>query len=510
MQHSKLKLGLASASALVISMSFAMQSASADYAPAPKDIVGVGSDTVQYASDFIADGDYISDGGYNTLGNKFKVVNFDATPDSNARLSYGPGGLSGTCTPGTGATEGTGNATTTHSDTPCTQNPTIVLRAGQSPIQRPNGSGDGTAAIVADSSINYARASSNKDTTVGASYDRITVGKDNLAMIGSTTPATNAVPLSENQLNAIYTCTATTWAALGASGAGSSDTIIPLIPQVGSGTRSTFLGDIGVTTPGGCVETVEENDPTAIAGASPNNALDNSNSKFDLPNGDAHPAADAIEPMSSGRLDMFQGTLGVAYGNFSNAPSTFNGTTGGPAGTGIDGYFKDSSCKVNQITATPGATCSSKPASGTASATNPAPDTIAPQVAYLAGTPGSTDNTGSLGKTLYSDYRNLYIYFRDSDVGTYSLSGSTLTSSWNSATGLAGNWQPGSTLNWVRTMFYNPCGTTNPAQFTAFKCSNDPIAGEVGPGGAPFYATSTGQALIAAAGVDAAYAENAA
>ena len=44
-----------------------LQSASADYAPGSGDAVGVGSDTVQYAIDFLADGDYVSDAGYNSL-----------------------------------------------------------------------------------------------------------------------------------------------------------------------------------------------------------------------------------------------------------------------------------------------------------------------------------------------------------------------------------------------------------------------------------------------------------
>ena len=139
MQHGRLKVGIAAAGTLAVAFTLAAQPAFADYAPAAKDVVGVGSDTVQYASDFIADGDYTGDGGYNTLGNKFKVVNFDATPDANARLAYGPGGDSAVRADlGTGGTEGTGNQPGTHTETGvCTLNPTIVLRGGQFPIQRP-------------------------------------------------------------------------------------------------------------------------------------------------------------------------------------------------------------------------------------------------------------------------------------------------------------------------------------------------------------------------------------
>ena len=58
---------------------------------------------------------------------------------------------------------------------------------------------------------------------------------------------TNAVPLSAQQLKAIYSCTDTTWTSVGGT---SGNTIIPIIPQVGSGTRTTFLADIGLTDAG--------------------------------------------------------------------------------------------------------------------------------------------------------------------------------------------------------------------------------------------------------------------
>ena len=294
MQHGRLKVGIAAAGTLAVAFTLAAQPAFADYAPAAKDVVGVGSDTVQYASDFIADGDYTGDGGYNTLGNKFKVVNFDATPDANARLAYGPGGDSAVRADlGTGGTEGTGNQPGTHTETGvCTLNPTIVLRGGQFPIQRPNGSTAGANAILADSSINYTRASAAKGSTLdpgsNGAFDSITIGTDDLEMLAATN--TNAVALSENQLNAIYSCSALTWNQV-VSG-GSPDRIIPLIPQVGSGTRSTFLADINLSSPGGCVETVEENDPTAIAAATHQTTAGFVNNDTDAA------SLNAIEPMS--------------------------------------------------------------------------------------------------------------------------------------------------------------------------------------------------------------------
>jgi ABC-type phosphate transport system substrate-binding protein len=396
----------------------------ADYAPSSKDVVGVGSDTLQYLSDFVADGDFLGDAGYNALGNKFKLINFDATADGNARLAYGPQGVgTGQCAPGTGGTVGTGNQTTTHADQPCVLNPTIVLRAGLSPVLRPNGSGAGAAALLADTGhlITYARASACEGPTAGcgsltSAYDSIQVGNDPLAML--TAGTTNAPALSTAQLTAIYSCTDTTWTQVGGS---SATTIIPILPQLGSGTRKAFLAAISVTTPGACVVNAEENDPTAIAAQ-------------------ARPA-DAIEPMSGGRLNLFQGVLGTGGAN------------------GVGGYFKDPSCPLK-------------------STTNGCTATINPTVNLVtAGAPSD-------GHAVFDITRPLYIYFRASDVTSSTV------------------WQPGSTLNAVRTLFYNPCPDNPPV--TGDGCTT--INGVTfGPGGAPYYASPTGQSLIAAAGVSPTY-----
>jgi len=436
MRYSRLKVGLAIAGTVVGMCSVMVQPAFADYAPAAKDVVGVGSDTLQYLVDFAADGDNTGDLGYNSNGNKFKLINFDATTDANARLSYGPDGVGGgQCAPGTGPTAGTGNTTGTHADSPCQQNPTIVLRAGLSPVQRPNGSGAGAKALAADTAhlITFSRASACQGPTAGcggnlsASFDSIQVGTDPLAMLSATT--TNAVPLSAAQLKLIYNCTDTNWNQVG----GSTNPIVPIIPQVGSGTRSTFLSDIGLTAPGSCVVVGEENDPTAIAaqGAS---------------------AANAIEPMSGGRLDLFLGLLS-------------NGTS-----NGVGGYFHDPSCSLNAINNSSPAACAA------------ASNTLSPAVKLI------TTGTPSDANPLFDVNRPLYIYFRDADV--------------NSAT----KWQPGSTLNAVRTLFYNPCPDNPPVAGDGCIAGTGPFTGiEFGPGGAPWFATLTAQADISAAGIIPAY-----
>jgi ABC-type phosphate transport system substrate-binding protein len=432
MRKRRLTVGLAIAGTVVGMVGAMIQPAFADYAPTGKDVVGVGSDTLQYLVDFAADGDQLGDPGYNTTGNKFKLINFDATADANARLSYGPNGVgSGACTPGTGPTAGTGNTSGTHTDTPCQQNPTIVLRAGTSPVQRPNGSGAGVKALAADSQhlITFARASACEGPTTGcpgtlsSSFDSIQVGTDPLAMLAATT--TNAVPLSAQQLNLIYSCTDTKWSQVGGT---SGDTIIPIIPQVGSGTRTTFLADIGLSNLGSCVVTGEENDPTAIAAQSS--------------------PADAIEPMSGGRLDLFLGLLSTGAAN------------------GVGGYFKDPSCALNNInTSTPAACASSA-------------DTITPAVKLITtGTPSDTN-------PLFDVQRPLYLYFRASDVSA------------------SGAWQPGGTTNPVRTLFYNPCPDSPPKAGDGCTAGTGIAAGqEFGPGGAPFFATAAAASDISAAGI---------
>src|SRR5580692_10987803 len=121
MRYGKLSVSLAIAGTVAGMVCVAVTPAYADYAPNAKDVVRVGSDTLQYLVDFAADGDQLGDPGYNTGGNKFKLINFDATADANARLAYGPQGVgTGQCAPGDGATAGTGNQTSTHGDTPCT------------------------------------------------------------------------------------------------------------------------------------------------------------------------------------------------------------------------------------------------------------------------------------------------------------------------------------------------------------------------------------------------------
>jgi hypothetical protein len=511
MQIKKLAVAAGAVGALALSLLTAAP-ASADYAPNPSDVVGVGSDTVQYAIDFLADGDYNSDTGAN-LGNRNKIVNFDATPDANARLAYGAFGLNGTsaatsnCAPGTGGTAGSGNQNTTHTgDRPCVLNPTIVLREGQRPVLRPNGSGAGFNALKADvaaatHNIDFARASSAR-TPGGTTYDSVTIGTDDLAMLVSST--THAVPLTKDELASVYNCTVTDWATFG----GTAGTIYPILPQVGSGTRSSFLGNIGLTesTIGACVVNAEENDPEAIDGAGAN-------------------SINALEPMSSGRLNMYLGkdsggtSIGAGYFNDPSCPyATVTAVVGFGACT-VAGvtltpnvqYFNSTTPFVRNATTTAtGASgaltitvastvgiSAGMTATGTGISTAPAAVvasvnqatkvvTFGATQTNTAAVSGSVSFTGSV--TAYKATRNMYIYFRDADVN-----GTTA-------------FQPGGTKNWVRTLFYNPCSGTTLNGTPIVNGVNCTSAGLYGPGGAPAVAGGSGQTLISASGIVPSYA----
>ena len=381
------KLGIVGSGVCALALTMASP-AFADYAPNKHDVVGVGSDTVQNINDFVADGDQFGDGaGFNGALNKYKMVSFDATPDANDRAGY---------------------LNLSTNTTPLPLTPTVVLRQGTTPVQRPNGSSAGIAALIADTGtphkIDYVRASRALKGTEEASFVTASGGTDKLDTVkisddplqiaysiagptpvtGVTNVASNmpAAGLTVNQLKDIYNCasTARTWLQVGGT---SSHTIIPLLPQAGSGTRSTFLQDIfgssSYSSFGPCVETVEENDPSAIALAQQPNIAGVSPA---FPSG--NDSADAIVPFSAGRLALYNGVG-------SNA-----------------GYFHDPTVVF--------------------------PGTSTPLHPGIALAPGTGD--GLSGTSVYDDVRGLFIIFRNSDLSD-------------------APWEPGSTVNWATTLFWD-------------------------------------------------------
>jgi ABC-type phosphate transport system substrate-binding protein len=363
-------------------VSVTQQSASADPAPTAADVVGVGSDVIQNSVDFLADGDTAGHLGYNSTGNKNRLVNLDATADGNGRNAF-TDPLGGPSVPLT---------------------PTVVLRAGTSPVQRPNGGGAGLTALVNDGQnkvsanrISFVRSPNLPSTdnqskalaNLNSQLHTVQIADDKQVI--ATAKITNApAAISNADLVGIYTGQYLHWNDLpDAPDNASHDAIVPLIPQVGAGVRTIFLNALksanGGTVPNPTAATpVQQNDPTSIT----------SLSDTQRPN--------AIVPFPVGRYNLLQ-----------------------------SGYFKD------------------------------------PSTTYSVAAPPATLNANGIsleqGAGAFSTDLPYYIVFRESDYASTTP------------------WQPGSSLNWVQTLFFNPGGPK------------------------PYVDTPAGQALLAAAGVTPLY-----
>ena len=280
-KSSILRVAVIGAALAVIPLGGAGQ-AFGDYAPQPGDIVGIGGDTPQYAVDFALNGDAVGDAGFDQQATVNRVVSFLATPDSNGRSAY------------------TDSVTTNAPSTSLF--PTDVLRSGTTPTPRVSSSGASIAALLADTGsseqINFISSASEptaaqQSTAQGHGWGFlhvVQIATDSVQIVGSS--ATHApVGLSVAELLGIYNGTFTTWNQLPGNSSGSTDAIIPLIPPSGSSVNKTFLADLktanGGTAPtlAGAVKTVEQNDPSAITGATT--------------------PADAIVPFSTGRLNLW-------------------------------------------------------------------------------------------------------------------------------------------------------------------------------------------------------------
>lgn len=204
----------------------------ASHTVAATDIDGTGSDTIQYALDDVA-------------------ASWDAT--SPAPTNY---------------------VASWDAVNPTTQavGDNITVKPGDT-IARPDGSSAGITALENDSFLDFARSSrgpqsSDVDPTTGNPLLFLPFAQDQLNYaVASTTNA--PLNLTTAQLVSIYECTDTTWTQVGGT---SSDTIIPEIPQSGSGTRSFFEQTLGITDAnlGSCVHTIQENTPSDISGSADN------------------------------------------------------------------------------------------------------------------------------------------------------------------------------------------------------------------------------------------------
>lgn len=210
--------------------------------PAVTSIVAVGSDTTQYLSDQFS-------------------TDYNSTSPTNPFYSWDA------VNPTTGLP---GDTISTKNDANCS-------------MTRPNGSGQGIAAVHAglkttngtDYCVDVARASRTLTTGDGSGLAQVLFAKD-LITYATNSGGNGVSNLTDAQLTAIFSCNATllsstesgpvTWKEVGGT---STDAIIPVLPQSGSGTLATWLADIDVTTPGTCVENgayngtaIEENEGT--------------------------------------------------------------------------------------------------------------------------------------------------------------------------------------------------------------------------------------------------------
>jgi phosphate transport system substrate-binding protein len=314
-----LRAGLAATAVAALTLA-TMAPAVADYIPRAGDVVGVGSDTVQYAADFLFSGDPAGDVGFNQ-GKVNQVVSFFATGDGNGRATY-----DGYC----GSPESPCSATNSVVNSLAT---TAVLRVGTLPVPRPNGSGAGIAAITADSAspgydglplntIQFVRASRLPKAAEQSACAAISdcgglnvfqFADDNLEIAHA--PITNVPALSAVELAAIYlgvgpdkaattSGCVTNFSQLNGFITGTTypnQTIYPDIPQSGSGTRNFFLADLdaaaGSTSTTLCsdVATSEEHDPTGITLSGGSDTTANC-ALTTAPN-----ICNALEPFSTGR-----------------------------------------------------------------------------------------------------------------------------------------------------------------------------------------------------------------
>lgn len=304
------KTGMAGAAAVALSVGLAMP-AHADPQAQASDAVIVGSDTAQFLASFVDDGmtaisgtnNLTAGAGYNKT-NKNRIFSYDATADALGRTVTMQGG----------------------------GNPGVVLRGGAAPTHLPNGSGDGYNVFATDTSgskqIDFVRGSRMPNATdignisnAGDHYHTWRIASDGM-QIAVSNAETNApsAGLTKAQLHDIYEASPaiTSWHDINSSA--STDLIVPLLPQAGSGTHDDFLNDLfGVkTTPANAhIVTTQEHDPspltasgfaTAIlaAGGTDTGTKDTAgNEKYSWQGGTVT-VADAISPFSTGRYNLIQ------------------------------------------------------------------------------------------------------------------------------------------------------------------------------------------------------------
>ncbi|TDD59988.1 hypothetical protein E1263_12885 [Kribbella antibiotica] len=207
---------------------------------------------------------------------------------------------------------------------------TIVTRSGQTAITRPNGSGAGITALCGNASISAARSSRGPATGDCANLAFLPFAKDSVRWAAHS-GVTGVATLTDAQLEGIYKCTITNWNQVG----GPNLAILPLIPQAGSGTRTFWATQVGIsaTTLPACVKDnvggspVQEHSPTPVK----NNA-------------------GAIAPFSVGRYNLlsatdksgtFLGAIGAGASSYDRNLYNVVKTVGGSVPANLADVFGD-------------------------------------------------------------------------------------------------------------------------------------------------------------------------
>lgn len=203
-----------------------------NFTPAAGDLVGVGSDTIEIALDYLAKGSG-SVNGFNAGSAGFKIASFAAAGDPA----------------------------------------TVTLRSGSAAIARStiNGSGSGKAKLYGTGNnpdVNFARSSSSLNAAeVSAGLQQFPFAVDGLKLAVSATVASNAPDtISPADLVRIYSGAVTNWSQLG----GTPGVIKPYVPPTTSGTYSFFISQLTAANSGnavtlaGTVATSQEHDETLI------------------------------------------------------------------------------------------------------------------------------------------------------------------------------------------------------------------------------------------------------
>lgn len=157
---------------------------------------------------------------------------------------------------------------------------TIQTKSGGNRFGRPNGSGDGVKAlsrsidgapftsatvgsptnVTITNQVDVARSSSGATVVANGPLLYIPFGRDALSYAHSGGANAAFDNIDQATLKGIFECTITQIGGV---------TVVPVIPQSGSGTRTDFIAKVGIGTLGGCVQVGQEHDTNSLANGDP-------------------------------------------------------------------------------------------------------------------------------------------------------------------------------------------------------------------------------------------------